>query len=59
MPPAPPTAATTTKPTCDASEAGVLGGRRRLVAERGSDADVVGGRIIQICDFRPVLSAVL
>lgn len=51
--------ATTTKPTCDASEAGVLGGRRRLVAGRGSDADVVGGRKIQTCDFCPVLSAIL
>ena len=49
----------TTKPTCDASEAGVLGGRCRLVTGQGSDADVVGGRKIQICDIRPVLCAVL
>lgn len=56
MPPGHPAA---TKPTCDAREAGVLEGRCHLVTGQGSDADVIQGRKTQICDFRPVLGAVL
>lgn len=49
----------TAKPTCDACEAGVLGGGCHLVTGQGSDANVIRGRKIQTCDIRPVLSEVL
>lgn len=47
------------KLTCDAREAGVLGGRCRLVTGVGSNADVVQGRKIQMRDFRHELRAVV
>lgn len=47
------------EPTCDAGDAGVLGGDSHLPTGQRGDAEVVRGRKIQIRDFRPVLSAVL
>lgn len=49
----------TTKPTCDARDAGVLGRGCHLVTGQGSDVDVIRGREIQMCDFCPVLGASL
>lgn len=52
MPPGHPAAP---KPTCDARDAGVWGRGCHLVTGQGGDVDVIRGREIQMCDFRPVL----
>lgn len=50
----------TTKPTCDASVADALGREYWVgVTGQSSDTDIVRGKKIQMCDFHPVLSAIL